>query len=92
MLSGMFNCSNDLNEVVYSKVTQQSYKYTTDDFAPVIANIYSYLRHFPNHWGYFTAQEITADCIVLAPNASGWDDGGVYCRMHYHTGTPNKTM
>ncbi len=85
VLSGMFNCSNDLDEVVYSKVTQQSYKYTTDDFAPVIANIYRYLRHFPDHWGYFTAQEITADCIVLAPNASGWDDGGVYRRMHYHT-------
>jgi len=34
VLSGMFNCSNDLDEVVYSKVTQQSYKYTTDDFVP----------------------------------------------------------
>lgn len=85
ILCGMFGCSNNLDEKVYSSVTQQSYTYTTDDFDPVVANIYRYIRTFTDHWGFFTAQEVTGDCIVLAPNASGWDDGGVYRRMHYHT-------
>ena len=35
--------------------------------------------------GYFCAQEVSADAIVMPPNASGWDDGGAYRRMHYQT-------
>ena len=85
VFSGVISCSNDLEEKVYSSVTQQSYKYTTADFHPAVANIYRYLRNFPDHWGFFTAQEVTGNTIVIAPNASGWDDGGVYRRMHYHT-------
>lgn len=81
----LFSCSNDLDETVYSKVTEQTYQYTTDDFAPSVASVYSYLRSFTDHWGYFCAQEVTADAIVMPPNASGWDDGGVYRRMHYQT-------
>lgn len=85
-LSGSFSgCSNDLTENVYSYVTQQSYNYTVEDFHQVVANSYRYLRSFPSHGGFFCAQEVTADAIVMPPNASGWDDGGVYRRMHYHT-------
>lgn len=83
--SGISGCSNDLTEKVYSDITQQSYNYTTEDFHPTVANSYRYLRSFLDHWGYFTSQEVTADAIVMPPNASGWDDGGVYRRMHYQT-------
>ncbi|MDD4515856.1 RagB/SusD family nutrient uptake outer membrane protein [Massilibacteroides sp.] len=86
VLSGIIiSCDNSLDEKVYSSVTQQSYKYTTEDFHPAIANIYSYLRSSLDQWGFFCGQEVTGNAIVLAPNASGWDDGGVYRRMHYHT-------
>lgn len=84
-VSSVLSCSNDLDEKVYSSVTQQSYNYTTDDFYPAISNIYAYLRNFPSHGGFFCAQEVTGNAIVMPPNASGWDDGGVYRRMHYHT-------
>ena len=77
------SCSNDLDEKVYSKITEQTYNYTVDDFSPSIASVYSQLRSFPSHGGYFTTQEVSADAIVMPPNASGWDDGGVYRRMHY---------
>lgn len=84
-VTGIFGCSNNLDEKVYSSVTQQSYNYTTDDFHPAVANIYRYLRNFTDHWRFFTAQEVTGNTIAIIPNASGWDDGGVYRRMHYHT-------
>lgn len=84
-VSSVLSCSNDLDEKVYSSVTQQSYNYTADDFHPAISNIYAYLRNFPSHGGFFCAQEVTGNAIVMPPNASGWDDGGVYRRMHYHT-------
>ncbi|MDD2437921.1 MAG: RagB/SusD family nutrient uptake outer membrane protein [Massilibacteroides sp.] len=86
LLSGIIiSCDNNLDEKVYSSVTQQSYNYTTEDFHPAIANIYAYLRSSLDHWGFFCGQEVTGNAIVMAPNASGWDDGGVYRRMHYHT-------
>lgn len=81
----LFSCSNDMDEKVYSKITEQTYRYTKDDFIPSVASVYSYMRSFTDHWGYFAAQEVTADAIVMPPNASGWDDGGVYRRMHYQT-------
>ena len=81
----VFSCSNDLDEKVFSSVTEQSYNYTTDDFHPATANIYRYLRSFTDHWRFFCAQEVTGNAIAMIPNASGWDDGGVYRRMHYHT-------
>lgn len=79
------SCSNDMDEVVYSSITEQTYNYTEDDFYPAVASVYSYLRNAPSHGGYFCAQEVSADAIVMPPNASGWDDGGIYRRMHYHT-------
>jgi hypothetical protein len=81
------SCSNDLSEKVFSSVTEQSYNYTEKDFLSVVAGVYPPLRGVSDHWGYFCAQEVTADAIVMPPNASGWDDGGVYRRMHYHTWT-----
>ena len=83
--ASLLSCSNDLDEKVYSKITEQTYNYTTNDFKPSVASVYSYLRNYADHWGYFCAQEVSADAIVMPPNASGWDDGGVYRRMHYQT-------
>lgn len=92
VLSGiLICCDNNLDENVYSSVTQQSYNYTIEDFHPAVANIYTYLRSSLDHWGFFTGQEVTGNAIVLAPNASGWDDGGVYRRMHYHTWNSEQT-
>lgn len=84
-VSTSFSCSDNLDEKVYSSVTEQSYNYTTADFDPAVASVYSYLRSLISHGGFWQAQEVTADEIVMPPNASGWDDGGIYRRMHYHT-------
>lgn len=37
----ILSCSNNLDETVYSKVTEQTYNYTVDDFTPSIASVYS---------------------------------------------------
>ncbi|GHT33854.1 hypothetical protein AGMMS49574_20350 [Bacteroidia bacterium] len=85
LISSTYSCSNDMNEKVFSSVTEQSYNYTVKDFYPVVGSVYPPLRNLTSHGGYFCAQEVTADAIVMPPNASGWDDGGIYRRMHYHT-------
>lgn len=79
------SCSDNLEEKVFSSVTEQSYNYSTKDLDPAVSSVYSYLRSLISHGGFWQAQEVSADCIVMPPNASGWDDGGIYRRMHYHT-------
>ncbi len=55
-------------------------------FSPSIASVYSQLRSFP-----VMAEDISRHKRSVPtpsscpPNASGWDDGGVYRRMHYQT-------
>lgn len=84
-IAGIVGCSNDLDEKVYSSVTEQSYDYSEKDFNPAIASSYKYFRDLISHTNYYMAQETSADAIVMPPNASGWDDGGIYRRVHYHT-------
>jgi len=76
-------CNNDLDELVYSDVTEQSYTYT--DAYKAIGIVYANMRSLFSHTNYHMAQEATADGIVMPANASGWDDGGIYRRMHLHT-------
>lgn len=80
------SCSNNLDEKVYSSVTEDTYNYTTEDFHPTVASVYSYFR-FIGHDNYWATQELTGDCIVNPPNSSGWDDGGTYRMLHYHKWT-----
>lgn len=86
-----FSCNNDLDENVYSSVTSSTYHYSIKDLAAIVAAPYSYLRNFPGHVGYFGAQECSGDAIVMPANASGWDDGGIYKRMHLHTWTSEQS-
>lgn len=80
------SCSNNLDEKVYSLVTEETYDYSPEDFSPTVASVYSYFR-FIGHDNYWATQELTGDCIVNPPNSSGWDDGGTYRMLHYHKWT-----
>lgn len=80
------SCSNNLDEKTYSLISEDTYNYSTDDFHPTVASVYSYFR-FIAHDHYWATQEFTGDCIVCPPNTSGWDDGGTYRTLHYHKWT-----
>lgn len=76
-------CNNDLDEKIYSEVTEETYNYNNAYQAVSIG--YATMRSLISHTHYYMAQESTADAIVMPANASGWDDGGIYKRMHLHT-------
>ncbi|MBL4676069.1 MAG: RagB/SusD family nutrient uptake outer membrane protein [Mucilaginibacter sp.] len=76
-------CKRDLNEVVFSDVTEQTYKYESATAAMGI--VYANMRSLFGHTNYYMVQETTSDELVMPANASGWDDGGIYKRMHLHT-------
>ncbi|MET7258969.1 RagB/SusD family nutrient uptake outer membrane protein [Dyadobacter fermentans] len=76
-------CNNDLTEKIYSEVTEDTYNYSNAYQAMSIG--YANMRSLISHTHWYMAQESTADGIVMPANASGWDDGGIYKRMHLHT-------
>lgn len=73
MTIGTINCTN-LDEKVFSSVTEETYNYTLADFGPNIAGAYAALNY--GYVGtYWQTQELTGCCISTPANASGWDDG-----------------
>lgn len=84
IIVGFSNCT-DLDEKIYSELPEDGYKYTEKDFQPTVGSIYPPLRDLLSRTGYYIAQEVSGDAIVMPPNASGWDDGGLFRRIHYHT-------
>lgn len=83
LIMGSTACNNSLNELVYSDVTEQTYTY--NDPYKAMGIVYANMRSLFSHTGYHMSQETSADGIVMPANASGWDDGGIYRRMHLHT-------
>lgn len=76
-------CTN-LDENVYSDITEDTYKYEPGDATKILGSSYANLRSFYGFYTYYT-QEITTDELVQPANSAGWDDGGVFRRMHLHT-------
>ena len=76
-------CKQDLNEIVYSDVTEQTYKY--ENAYAAMGIVYANMRSLFSHTNYYMVQETTSDELVMPANASGWDDGGIFKRMHQHT-------
>ncbi len=79
-----FNGCFNLDEQVFSEVTENSFVPTEKDMAALLASAYSPLTYIMNWQGYFDLQEEPADCIITPTRPVGWDDGGTYRRMHQH--------
>lgn len=76
-------CKNDLNEKTFSDLSAQTYKYT--DAYSAMAITYANLRGLFSHTTYYALQETSSDELVMPANPSGWDDAGIYKRVHLHT-------
>lgn len=87
----LVGCNNDLDEEVFSLVTEATYNYSVDDFGPNIAGAYTALA-MNDVFGRWQTQELTACNIALPANPSGWDDGGVYKQLHFHTWNAESTQ
>jgi len=76
-------CNNDLKEITFSDVTSSTYTYT--DAYSAMGIVYAKQRNNYGHVEWYNVQETTSDEMCHPANASGWDDGGIYKRMHLHT-------
>ncbi len=77
-------CS-DLEEEVYSEITEDSFTPDESDIVALMASAYTPLRYIMGWQGLFDLQEEPGDMFVTPTRPNGWDDGGTYKRMHFHT-------
>lgn len=82
-----FSACFNLDEEPFSEIIEDTYTPTTDDEVSLLATAYSPLRFIMDWYGYFDLQEESGDVIVTPTRPNGWDDGGVYKKMHMHTWT-----
>ncbi|NEW77894.1 MAG: RagB/SusD family nutrient uptake outer membrane protein [Gelidibacter sp.] len=78
------SCTN-LDEQVFSEITEKSFVATQDDIIALEASAYTPLRYIMGWQGLFDVQEEPGDMFVTPTRPNGWDDGGTYKRMHFHT-------
>lgn len=89
IMSIFYSCTN-LDETVYSELISEEFKPTEADVMSVIGPAYSDLRNVMSGWaGLYDVCEESSDVIVTPVRPNGWDDGGMYRRMHKHTWTSN---
>lgn len=86
LMLSLNSCFN-LDEEPFSEIIEEDYVPTTDDEVALLATAYSPLRFIMDWYGYFDLQEESGDVIVTPTRPNGWDDGGVYKKMHMHTWT-----
>ena len=77
----------DLEEEVFSEVTESSFVPSESDIISVMASAYTPMRFVMGWQGYFDLQEEPGDMFVTPTRPNGWDDGGTYKRMHFHEWT-----
>ena len=78
------SCTN-LDEEVFSEITEDSFIPSNEDIVALMASGYTPLRYIMGWQGLFDLQEESADTFVTPTRPNGWDDGGTYKRMHFHT-------
>lgn len=83
LLTVVSGCKNNLNEVTFSDLSAQTYKYNNAYAA--IGITYANLRDLFSHTTWYALQETSSDELVMPANGSGWEDAGIYKRIHLHT-------
>ena len=78
------SCTN-LDEETFSEIDGDVFQPVEADIIAVTASAYTPLRYIMGWQGLFDLQEESADIFVTPTRPNGWDDGGVYKSMHFHT-------
>ena len=84
LLVTLIGC-NDLDEKVFSTLTEDGYTYSEGEALNVIGPVYTNLRSFYGQTRYMGIQILSTDILVMPANASGWFNDGRQIRHHKHT-------
>lgn len=82
-----FSCT-DLDEKLYSQVTQENFFKTDEERVTALAAAYTVLYFWGSHNGYFSYQEVTTDEMAIPVKGNDWLDGNQWVFAHRHTYQP----
>jgi starch-binding outer membrane protein, SusD/RagB family len=94
----------DLEEKVYSSIVRENFYQSANDIYAVLAMPYQRISEWnagnpasnpQAEWpvgSILGLNEMSADQVTLAQKWIGWDEGGVYTRIHRHTWTPSESV
>lgn len=82
-----FSCTN-LDEKLYSQVTQDNFFKTDEERVTALAAAYTILYFWGSHNGYFSYQEVTTDEMAIPVKGNDWLDGNQWVFAHRHAYTP----
>ncbi len=78
----------DLEEELFSDVTDSNFFQTDEEFIAALGAAYSSMTQIGNHSTLWSINEISSDELVIATKGGDWFDGGVLIDLHDHTFTP----
>jgi len=74
----------DLDEELFSQVTEENFFKTDEEFASALGAAYSSLNSYGGNGTIHPLQEVTSDEMVVPTRGQDWDDGGAWRRLHTH--------
>ncbi|MFH5884471.1 RagB/SusD family nutrient uptake outer membrane protein [Halalkalibaculum sp. DA3122] len=94
VLMGLFNSCTDVTEPIDSTVKEEDFFQNDEEFISALGDAYGPLadNYGTTNRGFFWMQnEVSTDEVTVPTWADGgWEDGGVFIRMHRHTYTPDE--
>jgi len=89
----MLSACTELEDTSYSVIIAEQFEPTDEDVVAIIGSAYGSWVPILNHWnGFWRAQEVGADQIVIPARPNGWVDGGIYRRIHEHVWTTDEDI
>lgn len=78
----------DLDEELFSDVTDSNFFQTDEEFIAGLGAAYSSLTGLGSHANLWAMNELASDELVVTTKGGDWFDGGVLIQLHDHTFTP----
>lgn len=78
----------DLDEELFSDVTDANFFQTDEEFIAALGQAYSALTGIGGHANLWSINEISTDELVVTTKGGDWFDGGVLIQLHDHSFTP----
>jgi hypothetical protein len=79
----------DLEEELYSDVTDENFFQTDDEFISALGGAYSSFYGIGNHSNLWSSNELSSDELVVTHKGGDWYDGGILLALHDHSWTPD---
>jgi len=82
----------DLDEELFSDVTDENFFQSDDEFISALGGAYSSFYGIGNHSNLWSSNEIASDEMVIATKGGDWYDGGILLQLHQHNWTPDNSF